>query len=374
LNSREDTRYIPELTSDEVNYFVALNGSESFKRNFKTLLDHFKSFRKIYFSTEDDFRGIPGLGSQTVTALAKIKELFKPGLGMDRIQGKEIRILTFWDTDYPSCLKEVQSPPPLLYVKGNISYDFSLSIGIVGTRQANRYGREQAFRFARDLASLGFTVISGGASGIDSEAHKGVIEAHGKTFAVFGSGIDVIFPAHHKDLFNSISQKGALISEFPPGIAPEPFRFPIRNRIIAGLSRNTMVIQAPVKSGALITCNYALELGREVMALPGRIDDPAAQGTNLLIRDGARIILDIDDILTAYHVIVEKSQVQLPLGKLDPTQQKIIDAIGWEPRHIDDIAVELNIPVSSLSALILTMQMDGYVKELAGKRYIRLAP
>jgi len=362
------------VSSGEMNYLVALNGSESFKRNFKLLLEHFKTFENIYNATEDKLKGVPGLARQSVTALLKVKRQFKPGLGMERIQGKNVRLVTFWDRDYPEKLREALLPPPLLYVRGDVEYDFELSLGIVGTRRASRYGREQSYRFAKELARMGFTIISGGASGIDSEAHKGAIEAGGKTIAVFGSGIDITFPQSNENLFNRIAENGALISEFPPGSQPEPYRFPVRNRIIAGLSRGILVIQAPERSGALITSDYAMELGREIMAIPDRIDNPNAKGTNQLICDGASLILTIDDILGVFKLVMQKREKMVSLPPLDEISQRIVESIGWESKHIDEIAVESKIPISELSGLMLRLQMDGYVKEVSGKRYVRLAP
>ncbi len=362
------------VSSGEMNYLVALNASESFKRNFNLLLGHFKTFENIYNATEGNLKGVPGLARQSVTALLKIKRQFKPGLGMERIQGKNVRLVTFWDRDYPEKLREALLPPPLLYVIGDVVYDFELSLGIVGTRRAGRYGREQSYRFARDLTRLGFTIMSGGASGIDSEAHKGAIESGGKTIAVFGSGIDITFPQSNEQLFRRIAANGALISEFPPGSQPEPYRFPVRNRIIAGLSRGILVVQAPERSGALITSDYAMELGREIMAIPDRIDNPNAKGTNQLISDGATMILTIDDILGVLNLVMQKREKKISLPPLDEISQRIVESIGWESKHIDDIAVESKIPISKLSGLMLKLQMDGYVKELAGKRYVRLAP
>lgn len=362
------------VSSGELNYLVALNGSESFKRNFKLLFEHFKTFENIYNATEDKLKGVPGLARQSVTALLKVKRQFKPGLGMERIQGKNVRLVTFWDSDYPEKLREALLPPPLLYVRGNVEYDFDLSLGIVGTRRADRYGREQSHKFAKGLAQMGFTIMSGGASGIDSEAHKGAIESGGKTIAVFGSGIDITFPQSNENLFNRIAENGALISEFPPGSQPEPYRFPVRNRIIAGLSRGILVVQAPERSGALITSDYAMELGREIMAIPDRIDNPNAKGTNQLICDGASMILTIDDILGVFKLVMQKREHKISLPPLDDLRQKIVESIGWESKHIDDIAVESKIPISQLSGLMLELQLDGYVKELGGKRYVRLAP
>lgn len=362
------------ISSDELNYLVALNGSESFKRNFKRLFDHFKSFKNIYNATEGSLKSIPGLAKQSVTALLKIKNKFKPGLGMERIQGKNVRLVTYWDKDYPEKLREAHLPPPLLYIGGDITYDYDLSIGIVGTRRTGRYGREQSYKFGRDLAGMGFTIISGGASGVDSEAHKGAMDAGGKTFAVFGSGIDVAFPQSNVSLFKRITENGALISEFPPGSQPEPYRFPVRNRIIAGMSRGIFVIQAPLRSGALITSDYAMELGREIMAIPDRIDNPNAKGTNQLICDGASMILSIDDILGVFKLVMQKREMKLTLPPLEGVNKKLVETIGWESKHIDDIAVESKIPISELSGLMLKLQMDGYVKELSGKRFVRLAP
>ena len=362
------------LTSEEMEYLVALNASESFKRNFLKLIEHFGTFKRVYHAGQTELKGVPGFCSRSVEAVSRVRDNFKPGFGMERIAKKNIRLTTWWDSDYPGALRTIPEPPPLLYVRGDLSYEFELSISIVGTRRASRYGIEQARRFGKELGQIGFTIISGGAAGIDAEAHKGALESDGKTIAVFGSGIDVSFPASHARLFDEIAKKGAIITEFPPGTPPEPYRFPVRNRIISGLGRGVLVIQAPEKSGALITAEYAMEHGREVMAIPGRNDNPFCRGTNLLIRDGAKMVLDPEDVPAIYNLIVEKTKKrEKPLPKLDDVSRRILDNVGWEPCHIDELARQIGMPVSELSAKLLKMLMDGYVKELPGKRYVRIA-
>ena len=364
--------FIPSC--DELNYLVALNGSESFKRHFRILFSHLKSFEKIYNATENMLKGVPGLAKMSVNALLRIRGKYKPGMGMDRLQGKNVRLMTYWDADYPKKLREIELPPPLLYVEGDIKYDFDLSIGIVGTRRTGNYGLDQAQRFGKKLAQLGFTVISGGASGIDGRAHTGALESDGKTFAVFGCGIDMLFPQNHGKLFSRIAENGALISEFPPGSPPEPFRFPLRNRIIAGMSRGVLVVQAPIKSGALITSEYAMEMGREVMAVPGPVNNPTSEGSNQLICDGATMVQSPDDILNVYKLMLQDRKEEIKLPKLEEGKQKIIETIGWEGKHIDDLTHELEIPVNVLSGLLLRLHLDGYIKEVGGKRYVRIAP
>ncbi|MFH1515999.1 MAG: DNA-processing protein DprA [bacterium] len=364
--------FIPSC--DDLNYLVALNGSESFKRNFRMLFSHFKSLERIYNATEDMLNGVPGLAKQSVAALLRIRSKYKPGMGMERLQGKNVRLVTFWDEDYPDKMREIELPPPLLYVKGEIKYDFDLSVAIVGTRQTGNYGLDQSHRFGKKLAHLGFTIISGGAAGIDSKAHVGALESDGRTFAVFGCGIDISFPQNHEKLFDRITKNGALISEFPPGSPPEPYRFPLRNRIIAGMSRGVLVVQAPKKSGALITSEYANEMGREVMAIPGPVNNPKSEGSNQLICDGATMVQSPDDILNIYKLMLCDRKEDIKLPNLDKGNRKIIEAIGWEPKHIDEIAHELNVPVNILSGLMLRLHLDGYIKELSGKRYVRIAP
>ena len=362
------------LTNEDYDYLSALNASESFKRNFLKLAAHFSSLERMYHATETELKGVSSFSSQSASTISKIKDIYKPGYGQNRIANKDVRLISYWDEGYPPSLRMISEPPPLLYVKGDIHYEYELSLAIVGTRRMNRYGAEQARRFGRELGALGFTIISGGATGIDAEAHRGAIESGGNTFAVFGSGIDVCFPANHASLFREISSHGAIISEFPPGTPPEPYRFPIRNRIIAGLARGTLIIQAPSKSGALITAEYALEAGREVMALPGRIDDQFSLGTNQLIRDGARLILDPEDIPALYNLLIEKRQEKRkPLPELDEAGKKILEAMGWESWHVDDLSRESGIPVFILLGTLLKMQMDGYLRDLPGKRYIRIS-
>ena len=355
-----------------MSYLVALNASESFKRNFKTLYDRFKSFQKIYEAKEDDLKGIPELRVRSLDSLLSIRSKFKPGLGFDRLQGRDVHLVTYWDSEYPESLRNIHNAPPLLYVCGDLKYDFALSIAIVGTRRAGQYGRNQGYKLAKELSEMGFTVISGGASGIDSEAHKGCLDANGRTFAIFGSGIDMVFPSENRKLFKTISSKGALVSEFPPGTPPEPFRFPVRNRIIAGMSRGLLVVEASQKSGALITAEFAIEMGRDVMAIPGQIDNPNAAGVNQLIRDGAFMILSAEDVLSVFNLALQKRIKTENLPPLSEMQRKVVNAVGYEPKHVDDIAIEMKIPVSDMLGLLLGLQIDGHVKELVGKRYVRI--
>jgi len=370
LSENKKNEYI--LTEEEKEYLVALNASESFKKNFRKLIEHFGSLKGVYQAGQTELKGVSCLCSRSIDAILKIRENFKVGFGMERIKKKDISLVSWWDTDYPSALRTIAEPPPLLYVRGNPSYEYELSISIVGTRRASRHGIEQAHRFGKELGSLGFTIISGGASGIDVEAHKGALEANAKTLAVFGSGIDVYFPANHARLFDKIAEKGALITEFPPGTPPEPYRFPVRNRIISGLTKGVLVVQAPERSGALITAEYAAEQGREVMALPGRNDNPFCRGANLLLRDGAKMVLDPEDIPAIYNLlIIKRVNKEKKLPELDEVSKRIIDAMGWEPCHIDELSRQTGIPVSELSSKLLGMLMDEHVRELPGKRYVR---
>ncbi|MHC5061866.1 MAG: DNA-processing protein DprA, partial [Planctomycetota bacterium] len=273
---------------------------------FANLLKHFRSVDRILGASARELEKVDGIGYKTAEKIASSAHKYDPQKELELAQKLGVWIINIKDRRYPTLLKRIYDPPPVIYIRGTLSSADNLSIAIVGSRRCSLYGQEQASKFAHFLASIGFTVCSGMARGIDSAAHQGALSAEGRTIAVQGCGLAKVFPPENKELFEKITASGACISELPLEYEPLSENFPPRNRIIAGLAMGTIVIEAGLRSGALITAQSALSNNREVMAVPGKIDSPVSRGTNLLIKQGARLIDSVEDIVDALGYITEK--------------------------------------------------------------------
>ena len=298
-----------------------------------------------------------------------------PGLSLEDdyklIKKLGIKLVSFDDPSYPFGLRNIYDPPFLLYVRGNLKEEDERSVAVVGTRRPTNYGRMAAKRLARELARERITVVSGMARGIDTAAHEGALEEGGRTIAVLGCGVDVVYPPENRSLMQQIIERGAVISEFPLGTKPLAYNFPQRNRIISGLSKGVLVVEAPLKSGAMITVNYALDQGREVFAVPGMITNPYSRGTNRLIKEGAKVVEDISDILEELgfpSLKEDKVPVNLQLSFEEKT---VLDKLRFDPVHIDEVAKETRFPVAKVADILMRLQIKGMVKELPGKLFIK---
>jgi DNA processing protein len=296
-------------------------------------------------------------------------------------------LVTFLDPDYPQLLKEIPDPPLALFVIGDRSLLVSPQLAIVGSRNPSNLGREIAQQFANYLASVGLTITSGLALGIDAAAHQGTLVTHGKTIAVCGTGLDIVYPTKHRDLAQKISQTGAIVSEFPLGTKPEPYNFPQRNRIISGLSVGTLVVEAALRSGSLITAHAALEQGREVFAIPGSIHNPLAKGCHQLIRQGAKLVETANDILedlahfslVGAHCVrpghmqcaptasIEKAD---PPPMLDTDYQQLLDLIGYECTAVDTLVIQSGLTVEVVASMLLMLELQSLITSQPGG-YVR---
>lgn len=290
-----------------------------------------------------------------------------------RIIGQGIQVLVRDDELYPRFLREISQPPPVLYVRGELSLEDEWAVAIVGTRKLTHYGRQATEEFARQLADHHITVVSGLARGVDAIAHKTAVDAGGRSIAVLGSGVDRIYPPEHKSLAEKIITQGAVISDYAPGTAPESSNFPPRNRIIAGLSRAIIVIEAGEQSGALITAGFANDQGRDVYALPGSIFSLQSKGTNRLIQNGAKPILDIRDLLLDLQVelIQEHKQMRITYP-LDNLEQKILNLLSDQPMHVDEITLLSELPVSQVSACLSMLELKGVGRQIGGMKYVAI--
>jgi DNA processing protein len=303
-----------------------------------------------------------------------------------RIEKAGVRVVTRDDPEYPKNLREIYDPPLVLYVRGSLAETDALAVGIVGARRTTLYGQEMARKLAYQLGHLGVTVVSGGARGIDTAAHTGALQAKGRTVCVIGCGIDVIYPAENKQLFEQIADKGgAVVTEFPFGVQPDRQHFPMRNRIVSGWSLGIVVVEAALNSGALITANFAAEQGRQVFAVPGRVDAASARGCHKLIKEGAKLTEDVQDILVEFAYLIprektaptpqpDKSGAAPSTIKLSEVEEKIFNAIGNEETGVDAIIHATGLTSAVVSSTLLTMEMKRLVRQRPGRLFIRNRP
>jgi DNA processing protein len=305
--------------------------------------------------------------------------LRKCAAGMDeicrRLGENRVHMVSLVDPDYPCLLREIPSPPPLLFYKGSVSDTMRDGIAIVGSRRASLGGLRMASYLARELAGRGFAIVSGLARGIDTAAHKGALEVGGLTIAVLGTGIDVIYPSENRGLADGISQSGAVVTEFPPGTAPLRQNFPQRNRIISGLSLGTIVVEAGEMSGALITADCALEQNRSVFAVPGAPGYAGSRGTNSLLKQGAKLVESVEDILEEISPQVAGSERRSNLscchGALNSEEQQVMDLLSDVPAHVDEISRSLGLESRDTLTLLLALETKGLVRSMPGKLYVR---
>lgn len=293
---------------------------------------------------------------------------------LDNLRRQGIKLITAEDEQYPNLLAAIADPPYLLYYIGQIGILTEICFAIVGSRAATVYGKNAAYRIGSELAGNSLVVVSGMARGIDTEAHRGALAGQGKTAAVLGSGFDYIYPAENKSLFEEICTRGVAISEYPPLTPPEPGNFPMRNRIISGLSRGVIVVEARKKSGALITADFALEQGRDVFAVPGPITSKNSEGTNNLIKQGARLVASVDDVLEDYYDIIvpgKITQAEL-LPAVDEKEGRVMDCMGYEPVHFDKLMQLTRFDIGLLSTVMLALELKGLVKSVPGNFYVKI--
>ncbi|MFQ5897936.1 MAG: DNA-processing protein DprA [Candidatus Methylomirabilia bacterium] len=287
------------------------------------------------------------------------------------------RLVLLDDSDYPAQLRAIPSPPAFLFVRGEIRAEDSLAVAVVGSRRATLYGLHVAERLAGDLVARGITVVSGLARGVDTAAHRGALARGGRTIAVLGSGADVIYPPENRALASQIIGRGALVSQLPMGTPPLARHFPVRNRTIAGLALGTVVVEAGEESGALITAGHAGELGREVFAVPGNITTEMSRGVNRLIQDGAKLVQGWGDIVSELPEVWRQCLVdpdpERSRRPLDGDGRRLLELIGLEPVNIERLIEQSGVPAGRLAALLSSLELDGWVRQLPGKMYIQVS-
>ena len=364
-------------TLEDRRYWIGLNAIPNLSpEKFALLLDHFPSPQAIWEASPEQLKAVAGFERSAETFVGHRREL-----DVDRelaeIDRLGLTVLTMADPGYPDALRAIAHPPPVLYLKGDLVEKDRVAIAIVGTRKPSDYGRMIAEKFSKELAERGFTIASGMALGVDTAAHRGALAAGARTLAVLGGGFSYIYPQQNVPLVDEIAASGAVVSEFSPGTKPDRWTFPQRNRVISGLARGTIVVEAPERSGALITARTATQQGREVFAVPGPITKASSLGAHRLIQKGAKLVTDVDDVLEEFPDLQETlgtgpqrpspSNVELP-----PVERKVFQALDYEPIHFDDLVERTGASTTEVSLALFQLVAKDLVKELAGKRYAKL--
>ncbi len=344
------------------------------------LLNYFTNASSIWSASESNLQKVSGIGS-LAKKIVKQREKFDIDKLLNNLRMNKIEYITLFDKKYPDSLKNIYDPPPVLFYKGKLNFDYP-AISIIGSRRCTTYGKKVAEKMAYRLANRGITVISGMARGIDTRGHIGALKAKGRTIAVLGSGLDIVYPSENKDLFEEIQKQGIVLSEYPPGVQPLSGNFPQRNRIISGLSIGVLVVEAANRSGSLITANMALEQGREVFAIPGNIDRPQSKGTNKLIINGAKMVTKVEDIIEEIY-LYKSSNEKNRNNKKDSNKElkQCYPELNTEEKEVlnlfekeVDLTIEQLIKLTdkspaSINTILLKLELKGIISRGAGKKY-----
>jgi DNA processing protein len=345
----------------------------------RQLLEHFGDAPAILRASRSQLLQVRGIGADTAEAISSWEKTIDLAAELKRIEDFGCHVLTQADEVYPESLRQIYDPPIVLYVKGALTTKDKNGVAIVGSRQTTHYGIEVARKFAYQLGYVGVTVVSGGARGIDTAAHQGALTAKGRTIAVLGTGINLVFPPENAELFERIAASGAVITQFPFNRPADKQSFPIRNRIVAGMTLGTVVVEANLTSGALITANFATEYGRQIFAVPGRIDSPRSKGCHELIKKGAKLCEGVEDILSEFEYLFPQTNRPpapnetgvLPALELSENERKVYDTLGGGERSIDEVIRHSGLPSSTASATLFSLEMKRLVRQLPGKVFLR---
>ncbi len=345
----------------------------------RQLLSFFGEPCAILNATKAQLLQVQGIGEDTAEAISSWEKNIELGAELKRIAEFGCQIVIQDDLEYPELLRQIYDPPSVLYVKGKLLPKDKNSVAMVGSRMTTYYGIETARKLAYQLAYLGVTVVSGGARGIDSAAHQGALSAKGRTIAVLGTGINLVTPPENAKLFEQIAENGALVTQFPFNRPGDKQSFPIRNRIVAGMTLGAVVVEANLTSGALITANFANEYGRQVFAVPGRIDSPRSKGCHELIKKGAKLCEGAEDILSEFEYLFPASNRPpgasetgiLPAMELSGNEQRVYDGLDHEELGIDEVIRKSGLPASAVSVALLSLEMKRLIRQLPGKRFVK---
>lgn len=345
----------------------------------RQLLEHFGEAAKILGASKHQLLHVRGIGEETAESIATWEKSVDLKAELKRISDAGCEIVVQTDAHYPELLREIYDPPIVLYVKGKLTAKDKNSVAMVGSRMTTHYGIEVARKLAYQLAYVGVTVVSGGARGIDTASHQGALSAKGRTVCVLGTGINIVFPPENNELFERIATNGAVITQYPFNRKADKQSFAIRNRIVAGMTLGTVVVEANLTSGALITANFATEYGRQIFAVPGRIDSPRSKGCHELIKKGAKLCEGAEDVLSEFEYLFPASNRPpapnesgvLPALELTDNEQKVFGVLDSEELSIDDVIRKCGLPSSAVSVALLSLEMKRLVKQLPGKLFVK---
>ncbi len=362
-------------TCGEVEAFLLLNAGGLTPRHQFMLLEALGTAAAVLGAPDTDLLAVDGITRGHVDKLRRAQRTVDASEILTRCGELGVEPIPCSDPRYPALLRQSEDRTPLLFVQGTLERRDDLSIAIVGTRKCTPYGLSMASKLAGDLARRGFTVVSGLAQGIDSQAHRETLEAGGRTIAVMASGADITFPSENRALRQRIAAGGAVVTEYALGTPPHRQRFPARNRLISALSLGVLVIEAPARSGALITARLAGEQGREVFAVPGDATRPESHGTNDLIRDGAHLVEYAEDVVEGLGILLTAVPQREPVAStegLPEDQRAVVEALSYQPRHVDDIVQSSGVPAARVSAALMMLEMHGLARRLPGSTFVRL--
>ena len=347
----------------------------------RQLLEFFGEAPAVLKASKQQLLAVRGIGDETASAIRDWEKSVDLAGELKRIADFGCRVITQADAEYPAMLREIYDPPVVLYIKGALTDRDKNSVAMVGSRQTTHYGIETARKLSYQLAYTGVTVVSGGARGIDTAAHQGAMSGKGRTIAVLGTAINVVFPPENAELFERIAANGAVMTQFPFNRNGDRQSFAIRNRIVAGMTLGTVVVEANLTSGALITANFATEYGRQVFAVPGRIDSPRSKGCHDLIKKGAKLCEGVEDILSEFEYLFPATNRPpsvsetglLPAIELSENEQKVYDVLGKEELSIDDVIRRCSLPASATSVALFSLEMKRLIRQLPGKMFLRVS-
>lgn len=356
----------------DIRYWVGLNLVPQIgSARTALLVDYFGDVESAWKASAASLRAA-GLPQAAIERLLYYRARLDLEVEMHKIEAAGVRVLTWASPEYPKLLRDIDHPPPVLYVRGELLHIDEWAVAVVGTRHASAYGKEAALRLARGLAEAGITVISGLALGIDGVAHQAALDAGGRTIGVLACGLDTVYPARHADLAHRIVTAGALVADYPLGTRPEASNFPPRNRIISGMSLGTLVVEAGRESGALITLKYALEQGRETFAVPGNIYNHASEGANAAIQRGeAKLVMAVQDILEELNLTMAvQHQEMRELAPENPTEEALVACLSAEPAHIDEIVRASGLATFAVSSALCMLELKGLVRRVDSMSYV----
>jgi DNA processing protein len=359
------------VSSQDMRYWVGFNRVTGIgAARLRALLDYFGDLEIAWAAGAHDLQQA-GLDRRSLANLVQARKTLDLDAEVLRLEKAGVQVLTWDDPAYPPNLRQVYNAPPLLYVRGGIQERDEWAVAVVGTRRASVYGKEAARMLSGDLARAGVTVVSGLARGIDSVAHRACLDAGGRTIAVLGSGVDVIYPAQNANLAAEIVERGALVSEYALGTHPEARNFPPRNRIISGLALGTIVVEADLSSGARITADFAAEQGREVFAVPGSIFARGSRGANALIQEGAKMVCTVSDVLEELNLtmVSEQAQARAVIPE-NETEALLLQHLSSEPVHVDQLGRAVQLPIAQVSSTLALMELKGMIRQVGGMKYV----